>query len=770
MALTHNLGFPRIGARRELKQALEAYWRGDINNERLEATAAELRKRHWTLQRDNGIDLIPAGDFALYDQMLNMTALLGATPARFNAGGGDVGLDLYFAMARGTANQPAMEMTKWFDTNYHYIVPEFDAHTTFRIGSSQLFNEVAEARALGISPKVVLIGPLTYLYLGKETAPGLNRLDLLADLLPVYRDILARLASLGVEWVQIDEPLLALDLDADWLNSLEPAYAALRESGTKLPKLLLTTYFEAVGNHAARLKKLPVDGLHIDLCRAPGQLDTFLDDYPAGKVLSLGVVDGRNVWRADLVQAFSTLSRAQSILGERLWIAPSCSLLHCPVDLELETRLDDETRGWLAFSAQKLSEISTLGQGLNQGEDAIRDALDASVRARQARAESPRIHSPVMQERLQRLTQDDIGRANPFAVRQVLQRERLQLPLLPTTTIGSFPQTPEIRQARAAFKKGELGNLQYLEAMRDEIRLVIRKQEEIGLDVFVHGEPERNDMVEYFGEQLWGYAFTENGWVQSYGSRCVKPPILYGDIYRPEPMTVDWIQYAQSQTEKPVKGMLTGPITMLMWSFVRDDQPRSLTALQLALAIRDEVVDLEQAGIGIIQIDEPAFREGLPLKKCDWNGYLQWAVEAFRVASSGVRDETQIHTHMCYSEFHDILPAIADMDADVITIETSRSRMELLDAFGHFKYPNEIGPGVYDIHSPRIPQTREMLELLEKACGVINPEQLWVNPDCGLKTRGWPEVVTALKRMVEAAAVLRARLEVSQTESAGATA
>ncbi|SEP11349.1 5-methyltetrahydropteroyltriglutamate--homocysteine S-methyltransferase [Nitrosovibrio sp. Nv6] len=770
MALTHNLGFPRIGAGRELKKALEAYWRGDINNERLEATAAELRKRHWTLQRDNGIDLIPAGDFALYDQMLNMTALLGATPARFNAGGGDVGLDLYFAMARGTANQPAMEMTKWFDTNYHYIVPEFDAHTTFRIGSSQLFNEVAEARALGISPKVVLIGPLTYLYLGKETAPGLSRLDLLADLLPVYRDILARLASLGVEWVQIDEPLLALDLDADWLSSLEAAYAALRESGTKLPKLLLTTYFEAVDNHAARLKKLPVDGLHIDLCRAPGQLDTFLDDYPAGKVLSLGVVDGRNVWRADLVQAFSILSRAQSILGERLWIAPSCSLLHCPVDLELETRLDDETRGWLAFSAQKLSEISTLGRGLNQGEDAIRDALDASVKARQARAESPRIHSPVMQERLQRLTQDDIGRANPFAVRQVLQRERLQLPLLPTTTIGSFPQTPEIRQARAAFKKGELGNLQYLEAMRDEIRLVIKKQEEIGLDVFVHGEPERNDMVEYFGEQLWGYAFTENGWVQSYGSRCVKPPILYGDIYRPEPMTVDWIQYAQSQTEKPVKGMLTGPITMLMWSFVRDDQPRSLTALQLALAIRDEVVDLEHAGIGIIQIDEPAFREGLPLKKCDWNGYLQWAVEAFRVASSGVRDETQIHTHMCYSEFHDILPAIADMDADVITIETSRSRMELLDAFGHFKYPNEIGPGVYDIHSPRIPQTREMLELLEKACQVIDPEQLWVNPDCGLKTRGWPEVVTALKRMVEAAALLRARLEVSQTESADATA
>ncbi|SCY52817.1 methionine synthase (B12-independent) [Nitrosospira sp. Nl5] len=765
MALTHNLGFPRIGARRELKLALEAYWRGDINEERLQTTAAELRKQHWILQREAGIDLIPVGDFALYDQMLNMTALLGAGPARFNADSGEVDLDLYFAMARGTPGQPAMEMTKWFDTNYHYIVPEFDARTEFRIASSQLFREVAEAKALGISPKVVLIGPLTYLYLGKETEPGFNRLDLLTRLLPVYREILARLASLGVEWVQIDEPLLALDLDNDWLSRLDHAYAALDATGTKRPKLLLATYFEAVDNHAARLKKLPVDGLHIDLCRAPHQLDIFLDNYPAGKVLSLGVIDGRNVWRADLAQAFSILSRAQAIVGERLWIAPSCSLLHCPVDLELETRLDGEIKNWLAFSAQKLKEVSTLGRGLDQGENAIRESLDAAAEARQERRDSPRIHSPVMQERLQSLTHNDSGRASPFPVRQLLQRRRFQLPLLPTTTIGSFPQTPEIRQARAAFRKGELGNLQYLEAMRNEIRFAIKKQEEIGLDVLVHGEPERNDMVEYFGEQLWGYAFTENGWVQSYGSRCVKPPILYGDIYRPEPMTVDWIQYAQSQTEKPVKGMLTGPITMLMWSFVRDDQARSLTALQLALAIRDEVADLERAGIGIIQIDEPAFREGLPLKKADWNGYFQWAVEAFRVASSGVKDDTQIHTHMCYSEFNDILPAIADMGADVITIETSRSRMELLDGFGHFKYPNEIGPGVYDIHSPRIPDTAEMLELLEKACLVINPKQLWVNPDCGLKTRGWTETVTALERMVEAARLLRARLDISQAET-----
>ena len=765
MALTHNLGFPRIGAQRELKKALEAYWRREIDEDRLQAIAAELRKQHWILQRNAGIHLIPAGDFALYDQVLNMTALLGAAPARFNAGSEEIGLDMYFAMARGTPSQPAMEMTKWFDTNYHYIVPEFNANTTFRIASSQLFNEVAEAKALSISPKVVLIGPLTYLYLGKEIAPGFNRLDLLPHLLPVYREILARLASLGVEWVQMDEPLLALDLNDAWLASLDQAYAALKGAGTKLPKLLLATYFEAVDNHAARLKNLPVDGLHIDLCRAPTQLDAFLDGYPTGKVLSLGIIDGRNVWRADLTQALSVLKQAQSVLGERLWVAPSCSLLHCPVNLELESRLEGEIKNWLAFAVQKLSEVSTLGRGLNQGEDAIREKLETSNKARQERRESPRIHNPVMQERLQGLTQQDNGRTSPFAVRQALQRKRFQLPLLPTTTIGSFPQTPEIRQARAAFKKGELGNLQYLEAMRKEIEFAIKKQEEIGLDVLVHGEPERNDMVEYFGEQLWGYAFTENGWVQSYGSRCVKPPILYGDIYRPEPMTVDWIQYAQSQTVKPVKGMLTGPITMLMWSFVRDDQPRSLTALQLALAIRDEVADLERAGIGVIQIDEPAFREGLPLKKADWKEYLRWAMEAFRVSSSGVRDDTQIHTHMCYSEFNDILPAIADMGADVITIETSRSRMELLDGFGQFKYPNEIGPGVYDIHSPRIPETGEMLELLEKACLVISPQQLWVNPDCGLKTRSWPEVVTSLERMVEAARLLRERLEISQTET-----
>lgn len=756
MVLTHNLGFPRIGARRELKQVLESYWRGESSDEQLQSTAAELRKRHWILQQGIGIDLIPVGDFTLYDQMLNMSALLGAVPTRFNKGKDEAKLDLYFAMARGTKNQPAMEMTKWFDTNYHYIVPEFDVHTKFNIASSQLFKEVAEAKVLGILPKVVLIGPLTYLYLGKETEPGFNRLDLLSDLLSVYRDILARLISLGVEWVQIDEPVLTLDLDDKWLCSLDQAYATLCDTETKL---LLTTYFEAVDNHADRLKKLPVNGLHIDLCRAPQQLDTFLTDYPTDKVLSLGIIDGRNVWRSDLAHVFAILSKAHSILGERIWVAPSCSLLHCPVDLDLETKLDKDIKNWLAFSVQKLKEISILGRGLKQGKHAIREDLEVSTQARQERNLSARIHNPVVQDRLQNLTTKDSRRNSPFVVRQKAQRQCFQLPLLPTTTIGSFPQTPEIRQIRSAFKKGRLGNLEYLEAMRNEIQLVIKKQEEIGLDVLVHGEAERNDMVEYFGEQLWGYAFTEYGWVQSYGSRCVKPPILYGDVYRPEPMTVDWIRYAQSLTQKPVKGMLTGPITMLMWSFVRDDQPRSKTALQLALVIRDEVADLERAGIGMIQIDEPAFREGLPLKQSGWNEYLQWATEAFRVSSSSVKDETQIHTHMCYSEFNDILPAIANLDADVITIETSRSRMELLEGFGQFKYSNEIGPGVYDIHSPRVPNSEEILELLEKACLVINPQQLWVNPDCGLKTRGWPETVAALEKMVGAAGLLRIKLE-----------
>lgn len=755
MILTHNLGFPRIGARRELKQALESFWRQDIDAQQLQDRAKAIREENWLLQKRIGIDLIPVGDFSLYDHMLNMTTLLGAIPARFDLGQQATPLDAYFAMARGTPNQPAMEMTKWFNTNYHYIVPEFDRQTQFTVASTQLFDEIAEAQALGISPKVVLVGPLTYLFLGKETEANFHRLDLLPRLLSAYRTILARIAALDVQWVQIDEPILALDLEEIWLEKLSEAYSSLQGNG---PRLLLATYFDAVDDHAERLKALAVDGLHIDLCRAPHQLDRFLADYPVDKILSLGIVDGRNVWRADLSQALKTLTTAQSTLGDRLWVAPSCSLLHCPVDLDLETQLDPEIKSWLAFSVQKLNEITLLARGLNQGKAAIPSFLESSAQAKQTRLNSKRIHNPVVQARLKRLTQRDSHRHQSFPQRQLLQQQHFQLPLLPTTTIGSFPQTSEIRKVRSAFRKGQLSHLDYLEAMRAEIREIIKKQEEIGLDVFVHGEAERNDMVEYFGEQLWGYAFTDHGWVQSYGSRCVKPPILYGDIYRPEAMTVNWISYAQSLTHKPVKGMLTGPVTMLMWSFVRDDQPYSETALQLALAIRDEVIDLEQAGIGMIQIDEPAFREGLPLKRSAWDEYLQWAVRAFRIASAGVKDETQIHTHMCYSEFNDILPAIAAMDADVITIETSRSRMELLDAFVRFAYPNEIGPGVYDIHSPRIPDTHEMLMLLEKALQHIQPRQLWVNPDCGLKTRGWPETQAALKKMVHAARLLRERL------------
>ncbi|MCC6916880.1 5-methyltetrahydropteroyltriglutamate--homocysteine S-methyltransferase [Nitrosomonas sp.] len=754
--LTHNLGFPRIGAQRELKKGLETFWKGQIDAEQLQAAACNIRTGNWQLQQKAGIDLIPVGDFSLYDHMLDMTALLGAIPRRFGHTGDNVSLDLYFAMARGTVDQPAMEMTKWFNTNYHYIVPEFEHDTRFHLASDRLFQEIKETKALGVNAKAVLVGPLTYLYLGKEITPDFQRLDLLPRLLPVYQEILQKIAALGVEWVQIDEPILALDLEQPWLDGFTNTYHALHDRGCRL---LLTTYFSTVDHHLALLKNLPVDGLHIDVSSAPEQIESFLTWDCSGKTLSLGCIDGRNIWRADLSQKLETLSQAVSRFTGNVWIAPSCSLLHCPVDLSLETRLDPEISNWLAFSIQKLEEIAILGCGLNQGKESIWERLAASDQASQSRKTSCRIHNPVVHHRISHLTEHDSQRAHSFAIRKQQQQQRFNLPLLPTTTIGSFPQTDTIRQARAAFKKNELSHLEYLTAMRKEICEIIRKQEEIGLDVLVHGEPERNDMVEYFGEQLWGYAFTENGWVQSYGSRCVKPPILYGDVYRPEAMTVEWIKYAQNQAGKPVKGMLTGPVTMLFWSFIRDDQPRSVTALQLALAIRDEVTDLEKAGIGMIQIDEPAFREGLPLRKQDWKSYLDWAVKAFRVASSGARDETQIHTHMCYSEFHDILPAIAELDADVITIETSRSRMELLDAFVKFSYPNEIGPGVYDIHSPRVPDTSEMLELLKKASRHIDPKLLWVNPDCGLKTRNWPETRTALQKMVDCAKILRRSLQ-----------
>ncbi|NWG38411.1 MAG: 5-methyltetrahydropteroyltriglutamate--homocysteine S-methyltransferase, partial [Hydrogenophilaceae bacterium] len=647
----------------------------------------------------------------------------------------------------------ALEMTKWFDTNYHYLVPELTPETTFHTGVEWLFEEVAEAQAAGFNPKPVLIGPLTFLFLSKEkSGQSFGRLDLLDQLLPVYGEILARLKKQGVEWVEIDEPILSLDLSPEWRQAFERAYHALNSAGLRI---LLANYFGPMRDNLLVATKLPVAGLHVDAVRASEELATVIDWLPAHKILSVGIIDGRNIWKASLGAALERLRGLQAKWGDRLWISPSCSLLHVPVSLAAETRLDAEIKNWLAFADEKLAEVSLLKTALNQGRETVAKTFDDNAVALEARHHSKRVHNEKVAARIAALRDEDARRASPFPVRQQAQRARLNLPVYPTTTIGSFPQTPEIRAARAQFKKGALDEAQYRLVMRHEIELAVRKQEALGLDVLVHGEAERNDMVEYFGEQLEGFAFTQNGWVQSYGSRCVKPPIIYGDVSRPAPMTVDWTSYAQSLTAKPMKGMLTGPVTILQWSFVRDDQPRSLTCLQIALAVRDEVLDLEKAGIAIIQIDEPAYREGLPLRKSEWQKYLDWASRAFRVSASGVQDDTQIHTHMCYAEFNDILPAIAAMDADVITIETSRSDMELLRGFAEFNYPNEIGPGVYDIHSPRVPDVAEILRLLKKAAAVVKQENLWVNPDCGLKTRGWPETEVALRNMVEAARQMR---------------
>ncbi|MGQ7958417.1 5-methyltetrahydropteroyltriglutamate--homocysteine S-methyltransferase [Pseudomonas sp. SP16.1] len=766
MALAHNLGFPRIGRDRELKKALEAHWRGELDEAGLRAVGQRLRAEHWQLQKDAGIALLPVGDFAWYDQVLTHSLAFGVIPQRFRPANGKPTLDTLFAMARGVSvnnsqhgccgGAHAQELTKWFDTNYHYLVPEFAADQQFALSWEQLFEEVAEAHALGHAVKPVLIGPLTYLWLGKSKGGAFDRLELLERLLPVYGEILQRLAAQGVDWVQIDEPILALDLPQDWKNAFERAYNLIQREPCRK---LIATYFGGLEDNLGLAANLPVDGLHIDLVRAPQQFPSILDRLPAYKVLSLGVVNGRNVWRTDLEKVLAILQQAHERLGERLWVAPSCSLLHSPVDLAREDQLDAELKSWLAFAVQKCREVALLGKALAAPEDAeVLAALAQSRAVQAARAASPRIHKPDVQARLTALEPAAGLRQSPFAARRGKQRARLQLPLLPTTTIGSFPQTAAIRQARQAFRAGTLSADDYAEAMRSEIRHAVEVQEALGLDVLVHGEAERNDMVEYFAEQLDGYAFTRFGWVQSYGSRCVKPAVIVGDLSRPQAMTLDWIRYAQGLTAKPMKGMLTGPVTMLMWSFAREDVPREVQARQLALAIRDEVLDLEAAGIGIIQIDEAALREGLPLRREAWQGYLDCATEAFRLAAGGVRDETQIHTHMCYSEFNEVIEAIAAMDADVITIETSRSAMQLLEAFERFAYPNEIGPGVYDIHSPRVPDSAEMAGLLRKAARRIPLERLWVNPDCGLKTRAWPETEAALVNMVAAARQLRAEL------------
>lgn len=762
---SHNLGFPRIGPHRELKRATEAYWKGEIELSDLLATGADIRRTNWLLQQAAGLDLIPSNDFSFYDQMLDMSCLLGIIPSRFGWQGGSVDLDLVFRIARGLGREScccssgtaAAEMTKWFDTNYHYIVPEFHRDTAFRLSSDKPFAEFSEALALGILTKPVLIGPLTYLFLGKSSETNFEPLSLLDQLVSVYGEILTRLAQLGAEWIQIDEPILALNLPENWRQAFSRTYTRLKGAAPEL-KLLLATYFGELRENTATAVALPVDALHIDLTRGEGEFDALLTSFPSEKRLSLGVVDGRNVWRNDFDHSQRLIQQACRQLGrERIWVAPSCSLLHSPVSLAHEKTLDPEIRSWLAFAEEKLGEVVALARlGTGSGDPL---ALHRNQVANASRRSSSRIHREEVKTRSVSIGSADAERSSPFAIRQTRQREAFGLPAFPTTTIGSFPQTTDIRSARARWKKGELTDEAYRHFLEDKTRECIRIQEEIGLDVLVHGEFERNDMVEYFGEQLEGFTFTANGWVQSYGSRCVKPPIIFGDVSRPRPMTVEWSSFAQSQTSRPMRGMLTGPITILQWSFVRDDQPRKETAKQIALAIRDEVLDLEAAGLRIIQIDEPALREGLPLRRRDWEEYLTWATEAFRLSAGGVRDETQIHTHMCYCEFNDIIDSIAALDADVISIETSRSNMELLQAFSSFHYPNEVGPGVWDIHSPRVPSTEEMVSLLRKAADVLPPENLWVNPDCGLKTRGWPEVKAALTNMTAAAHILRAEEE-----------
>ncbi|MBS7738144.1 MULTISPECIES: 5-methyltetrahydropteroyltriglutamate--homocysteine S-methyltransferase [unclassified Chelatococcus] len=775
------LGTPRIGPRRELKIALESFWSGKSDEKALLEAASALRAANWARQKSQGITTIPSNDFSFYDQVLDTSVMVGAIPAAYGWTGGPVSLATYFAMARGSQGDaqphacghghhdhgaphgvpashgvPAQEMTKWFDTNYHYMVPEFEAGQRFALASLKPVEEYREAKSLGFETRPVLLGPVTFLRLGKAKDPSFDPLTLLGDLLPVYVDVLRRLAANGATWVQIDEPCLVLDLDKPAREALRRAYALFAHALPDL-KIMLATYFGSIGDNLDTALSLHVAGLHVDLVRAPEQLDAVLAKAPRGLVLSLGVVDGRNIWRTDLEKVLARVAPVAAKRGtDHVQIAPSCSLLHSPLDLELETNLDPEVRGWLSFAVQKMGELATLGRALADGRESVKEALAASTATARARKASPKVNDAIVAARLAAVTEAFARRKNAFASRARLQRERFNLPAFPTTTIGSFPQTPEVRKARAAHDKGQLDAADYEAFLREETARAVRWQEEIGLDVLVHGEFERNDMVQYFGEQLAGFAFTRHGWVQSYGSRCVRPPILYGDVSRPEPMTVEWWRYAQSLTKKPMKAMLTGPVTILNWSFVRDDIPRSDAARQIALAIRDEVLDLERAGAAMIQIDEAALREGLPLRRGDWKRYLDWAVESFRLCSSGVGDDTQIHTHMCYSEFNQIIDAIAAMDADVISIETSRSKMELLEAFRSYKYPNEIGPGVYDIHSPRVPDVEEMSELLRLARQRLNDEQLWVNPDCGLKTRKWEEVRPALINMVRAARDLRA--------------
>jgi 5-methyltetrahydropteroyltriglutamate--homocysteine methyltransferase len=758
MTYSHILGYPRIGSNRETKKALEAYWRGEITLKQLSAVGEQVRRENWQTQAEAGLDFVTVGDFSWYDHVLDTSALLGIVPKRFAHVHDTVDLDTIFCMARGKApdgrEAEACEMTKWFNTNYHYIVPEFTANQNFYIATDTLFTTIQEAQTLGYRSKPVLIGPLTLLWLGKVRNNACNKLHLLEKLIPIYNQIFEQLQLLNVEWLQIDEPILTLDLPEEWRVAFVNAYCQLE---FKQLKCLLTTYFGGINDNIDIVKLLPIHGLHIDVCSGFEQLSGVISQIPENCVLSVGAVNGRNIWRADLTHIFQMLSEARAQLHDRLWIASSCSLLHVPVDLDQETELDVELKSWLAFAKQKIAEIVLLSHAIKNGTETVTQQFTDNQRVLQSRTKSSRIHDASLKTKIAALTKQSTERKSPYSERAKSQRTLLGLPLLPTTTIGSFPQTKRIRTIRHEYKAGKIDQEIYNNKIQQEIANVIAKQESLGLDVLVHGEAERNDMVEYFGELLNGFAFTQNGWVQSYGSRCVKPPIIYGDVSRISPMTVDWISYAQSLTDRPVKGMLTGPVTILSWSFPRDDQPIAETALQIALALREEVIDLEKSGIKIIQIDEPAFREALPLRKNDWQAYLDWAVYCFRVASCGVCDHTQIHTHMCYSEFNDVIAAIANLDADVITIECSRSQMELLTAFESYAYPNEIGPGVYDIHSPRVPTPEEITMQLEKALHYIPIDRLWVNPDCGLKTRNWYEAEQSLTNVVAATKLLRAQ-------------
>ncbi|HZY63888.1 MAG TPA: 5-methyltetrahydropteroyltriglutamate--homocysteine S-methyltransferase [Edaphobacter sp.] len=743
---TANLGYPRVGRHRELKFAMEDFWNGRRSEEGLLAAAKKLRAENWQLQKDAGIDFIPSNDFSLYDQVLDALVLVGATPARF--GSDEITLTRYFQMARNSDEQTAMEMTKWFDTNYHYLVPEWSDDLAFIPNTTKLLGEFEEARQLGITTRPVLIGPISLLLLGKSV-DDTDPLDLLPRLLKAYCKVLNDLVKAGAEWVQMDEPALVTDLPSGYAEAFREAYAEFHE----IPiKLMLTTYFGELGDNLDLACSLGTAGLHIDAVRAPDQISEVVEKVKPQQTLSLGCIDGRNIWIADLSAVHALISAVRAKLGTgRVQIAPSCSLLHGPYDTADERNLDAHLLSWLSFARQKLDELVVLAKGPEEA----RNAFEENRSRNNARLAAESSTNKAVRKRLANLKENDFRRRSGYAKRTLIQREELHLPLLPTTTIGSFPQTQEIRKHRAAHKKGTLTDAEYKDFLKLKTEECIRQQEQIGLDVLVHGEFERNDMVEYFGEHLAGFAFTSNGWVQSYGSRCVKPPIIYGDVSRVRPITVEWSRYASSLTERPMKGMLTGPITMLQWSFVRNDIPEKDVAWQLALALREEVCDLEEAGIRIIQVDEPALREGLPLRRSNWPEYLDWSVKALRLATSGVADGTQIHTHMCYCQFEDILPSIAALDADVISMETARSRMEMLQAFRRQGYPNEIGPGIYDIHSPRVPSKEELIQLLQLALESLRPEQIWVNPDCGLKTRGWRETTAALTNLCLAAKEVR---------------